>query len=57
MREAIEPEFEAIRGERADRIMAICDERQKERYRQILEERKKRREALFWERMRHGGRP
>lgn len=56
VREAIEPEFEAIRGERADRIMAICDERQKERYRQILEERKKRREALSWQRIRHGGR-
>lgn len=53
VREAIEPEFEAIRGERADRIMALCDERQKELYRKILEERKKRREALSWRRIRH----
>ncbi len=56
VREAIEPEFEAIRRERADRIMALCDERQKELYRKILEERKKRREALSWRHIRHGGR-
>jgi len=56
VREAIEPEFEAIRTERADRIMAICDEEQKERYRRILEARKRRREAQERQRIHHGGR-
>ncbi len=45
VREAIEPEFEAIRGERADRIMSVLDQGQRAKYQTILEERERRREA------------
>ena len=44
VREAIEPELEAIRGERADRIMSLLDQRQRAKYESILEERERRRE-------------
>ena len=42
--EAMEPELEAIRGERADRIMSLLDQQQQIKYEKILEERKRRRE-------------
>ena len=42
--EAIEPELEAIRAERAERIMHLLDQRQRTRYESILEERERRRE-------------
>ncbi len=45
VREAMEPEFAAIRSERAARVMAVLDEEQGVKYEQILEERRKRREA------------
>lgn len=45
VREAIEPEFEAMRGERADRIMSLLDQGQRAKYETILEERRRRREA------------
>lgn len=44
VREAVEPEFEAIRSERADRIVALLDAEQQVKYEQILEERRRRRE-------------
>ena len=44
VREAIEPELEAIRGERAERIMSLLDQRQRAKYESILEERERRRE-------------
>lgn len=44
VREAIEPELEAIRRQRADRIMSVLYEDQQVKYEQILEERRRRRE-------------
>ncbi len=43
VREAVEPEFQAIRAERAERIMALLDAGQRIRYERILEERRRRR--------------
>ena len=43
VREAIEPEFEAIRSERAERIMSLLDQQQRAKYESILEERERRR--------------
>lgn len=45
VRDAMEPEFEAIRSEREARTMAVLDEAQRVKYEQILEERWKKREA------------
>jgi Spy/CpxP family protein refolding chaperone len=45
VREAIEPELEAIRAERADRVMSVLDQAQQAKYTRILEERRRRREA------------
>ncbi len=45
VRDAMEPEFEAIRNARAAQVMAVLDEAQGIKYEQILEERRKRREA------------
>ncbi len=45
VRDAMEPEFAAIRSERAERVMAVLDEAQGGKYAQILEERRKKREA------------
>ena len=44
VREAIEPELEAIRRQRADRIMSVLYEDQQVKYQEILEERRRRRE-------------
>ncbi|MCB1018347.1 MAG: hypothetical protein H6509_05640 [Bryobacterales bacterium] len=44
VRDAMEPEFEAIRQERAERILAVLDPEQRRVYEGILEEREKRRE-------------
>jgi hypothetical protein len=44
-REAIEPGFDAIRGERARRIMAILDADQKVAYQNLLDRRKTQRDA------------
>ena len=43
VRDAVEPEFQAIRAERAERIMALLDAGQRIRYERILEERQRRR--------------
>lgn len=45
VRDAMEPEFQAIRGERAARVMEVLDEEQSIEYERILEERRKRHEA------------
>ncbi len=45
VRDAMEPEFEAIRRERAARVMDVLDEAQGVKYERILEERRKRRAA------------
>lgn len=44
VRDAMEPEFEAIRQERAERIMAVLSPEQRLAYEKILEERRRRRE-------------
>ena len=44
VREAIEPELEAIRRQRADLIMSVLYEDQQVKYEKILEERRRRRE-------------
>ena len=44
-REDIEPGFDAIRAERARRVMAILDPGQQVKYQQILDKRKSQREA------------
>ena len=44
VRDAMEPEFEAIRSERATRITAVLTEDQRSQYQLILEERRRRRE-------------
>ncbi len=44
VRDAMEPEFEAIRSERATRVMAVLTESQRVKYELILEERRRRRE-------------
>ena len=44
VREAIEPELEAIRRQRADRIMSVLYADQQAKYEKILEERRRRRE-------------
>ena len=44
VREAIEPELEAIRAERAERIMLVLQAPQRALYEQILEQRRHRRE-------------
>lgn len=44
VRDAMEPEFEAIRQERAERIMAVLSPDQRLTYERILEERRRRRE-------------
>ena len=48
VREAIEPELEAMRAERADRILALLDGAQRVQYEKMLEERRRRREAAGW---------
>ncbi len=45
VRDAIEPEMEAIRMERAERIMLCLQPQQRARYEKILNERRRRREA------------
>lgn len=45
VRDAMEPEFEAMRTERAERIMGILNPEQQEKYRAILEEKRRKREA------------
>jgi Spy/CpxP family protein refolding chaperone len=45
VRDAMEPEFEAMRKERAERIMGILKPEQQEKYRAILEEKRRKREA------------
>ena len=45
VRDAMEPEFEAMRKERAERIMAILNPEQQQRYRAILAEKLRQREA------------
>ena len=45
VRDAIEPEFDAIRSERAERIMALLDQVQRAKYESILEKRRRHREA------------
>lgn len=45
VREAMEPEFEAIRSERAERVMALLTAMQRGKYERILEERRRRRHA------------
>jgi len=44
VRDAMEPEFEAIRQERAERIMAVLSPEQRLTYEKILDERRRRRE-------------
>lgn len=44
VRDAIEPEMDAIRSERAERIMALLDQMQRAQYESILEERRRHRE-------------
>lgn len=44
VRDAMEPEFEAIRQERAERIMAVLSPDQRLTYEKILDERRRRRE-------------
>ncbi len=51
VRDAMEPEFEAIRQVRAERIMALLSPAQRIEYQKILEERRRKREeerARFW---------
>jgi Spy/CpxP family protein refolding chaperone len=45
VRDAMEPEFEAMRKERTEQIMSILTPQQQEKYRAIVEERRKRQEA------------
>ena len=45
VRDAMEPEFEAMRKERAERIMAILNAEQQAKYRAILDEKRRQREA------------
>jgi Spy/CpxP family protein refolding chaperone len=45
VRDAMETEFEAMRKERADRILGILTPEQQEKYRAILEEKRRKREA------------
>jgi hypothetical protein len=45
VRDAMEPEFEAMRQERKDRIVSILNEEQKQKYLSILEEKRRKREA------------
>jgi Spy/CpxP family protein refolding chaperone len=47
VRDAMEPEFEAMRKERAERIMGILTPEQQEKYRSILEEKRRKREAAL----------
>jgi flagellar motility protein MotE (MotC chaperone) len=56
VREAIEPELEAIRGERADRIMSLLDQGQRAKYVTILEERERRRKEHAARHPTRGGR-
>ena len=44
VRDAIEPEMDAIRSERGERIMALLDQMQRAQYEGILEERRRHRE-------------
>lgn len=44
VRDAMEPEFEAIRSERADRVMGVLSPDQKARYQLMLDERQRLRE-------------
>ena len=44
VREAIEPELEAIRAERAERIAVVLNPTQRVKYEQFVEERRRRRE-------------
>ena len=53
VRDAMEPEFEAIRQERAGRIMAVLSPEQRLAYAEILEERRRRRQESDRQR-RHG---
>jgi hypothetical protein len=45
VRDAMEPEFEAMRKERADRILGMLNPEQQQKYRAILEEKRRKREA------------
>jgi Spy/CpxP family protein refolding chaperone len=45
VRDAMEPEFEAMRQERAERILGILTPEQQEKYRAILEEKRRKRAA------------
>ncbi len=44
VRDAMEPEFEAIRSDQAARIMAVLDDEQRAKYKLIVEEKESRRE-------------
>ena len=45
VRDAMEPEFEAMRHERKERILGLLDDEQKQKYLSILEEKRRKREA------------
>jgi hypothetical protein len=45
IRDAMEPEFEAMRHERKERILGVLDGEQKQKYLDILEEKRRKREA------------
>jgi hypothetical protein len=45
IRDAMEPEFEAMRHERKQRILGVLDDEQKQKYLSILEEKRRKREA------------
>ena len=44
LRDAMEPEFEALRQERASRILSLLDDRQRSIYERMIEERRQARE-------------
>ena len=52
IRDEVEPQFEALRQERAEKVMSLCNREQQVKYERILEERRERRKERhhrYWD--------
>ena len=49
IRDEVEPEFEALRQERVEKVMSLCNREQQAKYKRILEERRERRKERHYQ--------
>lgn len=49
IRDEVEPKFEALRQERVEKVMSLCNREQQAKYKRILEERRERRKERHYQ--------